>query len=88
MSYVLFRIKQDRAELSKQTVTVNSVAVAATKFFSGMCDCTVDSDVGTGDFLLVLGLLHVCGYAHVRSHVFPGIDCVYNHVLFESLLFR
>ena len=27
-----------------------------TKFLFGMCDCTVDSDVGTGDFSLVLGI--------------------------------
>ena len=32
----------------------------------------VDSDVDTGDFSLVLGILHVCGYDHVRSHMSPG----------------
>ena len=31
-------------------MTVASVAVEATKFLFGMCDCTVASDVGTGDF--------------------------------------
>ena len=40
-----------------------------------MCDCTVDADVGTGDFSFVLGILHVCAHAHVRSHVFPGMEC-------------
>jgi len=45
-------------------VTVTIVAVATTKFLFGTCDCTVDSDVGTGDFSLVLGILHVS----------PGID--------------
>ena len=33
----------------KQKVTVNSVAVATIKFLCGMYDCTVDSDVSTGD---------------------------------------
>ena len=39
-----------------------------------MCNCAVDSDVGTGDFSLVLGILHVCGHARMRSHVSPGMD--------------
>ena len=30
---------------------------AAKKFNFGMCDCTVDSDVGMGEFSLVLGIL-------------------------------
>ena len=34
----------------------------------------IDSDVGTGDFSLVVGILHVCGHAHVQSHVSPGMD--------------
>ena len=41
-----------------QKVTVNSIAVATTKLVLGMCDCMVDSNVGTGDFPLVLGILH------------------------------
>ena len=56
-------------------MTVTSVAAATTKFLSGMCGCTVDSDVGTGDFSLVLGILHVCGHVQVRSHVSQGMDC-------------
>ena len=40
-----------------------------------MCDCTVDSDVGTSDFLLVLGILQVSAHVHVRSYVSPGMDC-------------
>ena len=36
--------------------------------------CAVNNDVGTGDFSLVLGILHVCGQAHVRSHVSPGME--------------
>ena len=55
-------------------MTVTSVALVTTKSLFGMCDCTVDSDVGTGDFLLVLGILHVCGHAHVRSHVSLHMD--------------
>ena len=56
-------------------MTVVSVAVEATKFLFGMCDYMVDSDVATGDFSLVLGILHVCGHAHMRSHVSPDTDC-------------
>ena len=44
-----------------QNVTVTSVAVATTKFLFGMCDRTIVSDVGTGDFSLVQGILRVCG---------------------------
>ena len=55
-------------------MTASSVAVATKKFLFGMCDCTVSSNAGTGDFSLVLGVLYVCGHAHVRSHVPPGMD--------------
>ena len=41
-------------------MTVTSVAVATTKFLFGMCDGTVDSDVGTGNLLLLLEISHVC----------------------------
>ena len=44
-------------------MTVVSVAVETTKFLLRMYDCTVDSDVGMGDFSLVPGILHL------RSHV-------------------
>ena len=37
--------------------------------------CTGDSDVGAGEFLLVLGTMYVCGHAHVRSQVSPGMGC-------------
>ena len=33
-------------------VAVTTVAVVTTKFLLHMCHCTVDSDVGTGDFSL------------------------------------
>ena len=49
--------------------TVTSVVVATTKPLSGMCDCTVHSDVGTGDFTHLQEVVHVCGHARVRSHV-------------------
>ena len=48
-----------------QKVTVTSVAVATRKLLQGMCDCSVDSDAGMGDFSLVLEILHVCGHADV-----------------------
>ena len=44
---------------------VTSVVVATTKFLFGTCDCTVHSDVATGDFSLVQGILHACGHAHM-----------------------
>ena len=56
-------------------MTVTCVAVETTTFLFGMCHCTVDSDVGMGNFLLVLEILHLCGHAHMRSHVFLGMDC-------------
>ena len=59
----------------KVKVTVNSVAVTTTKFLFCLCDCTVDSDVSTGYFPLLLGILHVCEHAHVQSHVSPGMYC-------------
>ena len=39
-------------------MTVTSVVVATTLFLFGMCNCTVNNDVGTGDFSLVRGILH------------------------------
>ena len=68
MSNVSFRIDCDNAELHKQKVTVTSVADATTKSLFGTCDCAIDSDAGTGDFSLVLRILHVGG------HVSPGVD--------------
>ena len=52
-----------------------SVPAVAMKSLFGMCDCTVDSDDGKGDFVLVLGILNACGHVHVRSHMSPGMDC-------------
>ena len=46
-------------------MTFASAAVASTKSLFGMCNGMVDSDIGTGDFLLMLGILHVCGRVHV-----------------------
>ena len=53
-------------------MTVNSVAVVIAKFLFGMCDCTVHSDVGTVDFSLVLGTLHMCRHVHMGSFVFQA----------------
>ena len=58
MSIVSFLIKQDKPANLKQKLTVTSVPVAITKSLFGMCHCTFDSDIGTGDFSLVLGILH------------------------------
>ena len=54
--------------------TVTSVVVATTKFLFGMCDCTLNSGAGTGDLSLGLEILHVCGHAHVCSHVSLGME--------------
>ena len=59
MPNISFRTKQDKPELRNQKVTVNTLAVVTTKFLFGMYDCMVDNDVGTGDFPLELGILHV-----------------------------
>ena len=55
------RVKQDEAE-------------ATTEFLFRIYDCTVDSDVGTGNFSLMLGISLICGHTHVRSHVPPAMD--------------
>ena len=70
MSNVSFRTKQGKAEMGKQKVTAASLAAVATMSLFGMCDCMVDSDIGMGDLLLVLGIMHVCGQRHVP----PGMD--------------
>ena len=67
-------IKQDKAELRKQKLTVTSGTVVRTNVTFGMCDCTVVSYVGMGNFSLILGILHICGHTHVRLHVSPGMD--------------
>ena len=56
MSNVSLTVKQDKSELSKQKVTVNSAAVVASQFLFVMCDCMVDSDVGMGHISYVLGI--------------------------------
>ena len=71
MSNVLFRIELDKAELSKQTMTVTDVVVMTMKFLFGMCNCMVDSNVGKGHFSLVLGLLCVCVDTHVIACIYP-----------------
>ena len=47
----------------KAKVPVTSVTVATTKFLFGMlCNCAVDVDVGTGDFLF-----HTCDRTCLRA---------------------
>ena len=74
MPNVQFKIKQDKAELWKTKVTVTSVAAATINFPFGKCDCTVESNVSTGD--LSLGILQVYGHAHVRSHDLSGVAVI------------
>ena len=67
-------IKSGRLELRKQEVTITSVAVATEKILFGTCDCTVDIEVGMGDFSFVLGILHL--WTRARA-----IACVLGHGL-------
>lgn len=46
-------------------MTFTSVYVVTMKLYFGILDCTVDNDVGTGHFLLMLGILHV--YVHTLA---------------------
>ena len=62
--------------MKAKKVIVTSVAVVTMKFLFGMCDCSVDSDIGTSNYSSVLEILHMCGYAHVRSHMSPCMDCM------------
>ena len=55
---------------------VTSVAVAKRKSQFGMCDCTVVSDVGVGDFSLMVATLHVYLHVHVRSHASLCMDWI------------
>ena len=53
-------------------------AATTTIFLFDMCDFTIDSDVGTIDFSLVLGILYVCGHTHKGSHVSPSMDSCFK----------
>ena len=48
-------------------MTVTSVAVAITKFLFGMCDCTVDSDVVSGNLLLCQQWDFPCAWTRARA---------------------
>jgi len=54
-------------------VTVTCAAVVTTKVLFGICDYTVDNDVGTSDLSHVLRTSLWCGHAHMSSHVSPGM---------------
>ena len=56
-------------------MTVASVAAATAKFLFGMCSDMANSDVDMGDFLLVLGNLHVYGHVLMQSHMSQGMEC-------------
>ena len=59
-------------------MTVTSFPVVAMKLIFGMCDYTIDSDIGMCNFLLVQVVLHMCGRVHVQLHLSQGMDCVYT----------
>ena len=50
----------------KEKEIATSVAVVTTEFLSGMCDCMVDSAVGTGHFLSCWGFC-MCEDTHGLS---------------------
>ena len=62
-------------------MTVIRVAVATTKFVLGIYSCTVDSDIGLGNFSL-LGIL--CGHAYMQSHMSIGMDCYLSIIYLMS----
>ena len=55
-----------------------------TKFLFDICDCMVDSDVCMGDFLCVLGILHLCEHVPVRLHFSLSMDCKPVHMQFDA----
>ena len=69
-----------------QKMTGTSVAVATAKFLFGMCNCTVDNDVGMDNFLLVLGILWTCAHAIMRvsGHGLP-LDLFVLRLLLETI---
>ena len=48
--------------MKARKVAFTSVAVVTMKFLFGMCNWTIASDVCTGDFALMKGLLYMCGH--------------------------
>ena len=68
----MFRIKQDKAKRNRRQSLVSQLQQRSPY----LACTTVNSNVGSGDFSLVLGSLHVCVHAHVRSHVFQSMDWV------------
>ena len=51
--------------MKAKKVTAISFAVVTTKFLFDVCNCMVDNDVGTGNFLLLQGFFYVCLGTHV-----------------------
>ena len=50
-------------------MTVPRIEVAAAKYQFGMCNCTIESDDGIRDFLLILWILHVLRHTHAIAHI-------------------
>ena len=55
-------------------MAVTSVTVVTAKFAFGICNDMVNSDAGTGIFLLILGIWHMCGQTQVQLHMSLGMD--------------
>ena len=71
LEVLIYFLLQKVKRLPMPTLTplfINSVAVTIAKFLLGMCNYTADSDVGMGDFLLMLGIMHMCRHVHKYLH--------------------
>ena len=55
----------EHVKTKKEMVAITSILVVMMKFLFGMCDCILNSSVGTCDGLLVLEISHICGHKHV-----------------------
>ena len=86
MSNVSFKIKQDRVGLRKEKVTVTIIAVATVRLLFGICDWTLDGDVGQGGFLTRAGDLHLCDTRAVRSHGSSGL--YYHYRSYHNFYFK
>ena len=62
-------------------VPVTGIAVVIPKFPFGMCNCIIDSDVGMGDFSVVLGILDVCRHTHMQLHVSLCMNFYIDHFM-------
>ena len=68
-------------------MAVSNVAVETTKFLHGICNCTVGSDIGTGNFLVVWGFC-TCADTHVLLHMLQDMNCTYIYRFACTYIYR